>query len=90
VQIVRVVITVPPGQTASQADAELVNDLLWSHCQPNAGVAHITTIALPDRIDVTIFLNSGTENPARRVMTLLGSIPGNSILPGYWLDNTER
>ncbi len=87
-QIVRLVLTVPPECPAVPKDAELIQDLLWSHISVDAGVAHITTTALADRIEVTIFLNSGTANPARRVMTLLKSIPRNSTTLGYWPDET--
>lgn len=85
-QIVRVVLAVPDGHRAARDDAELVGALLWSHCPPNAGVAHITTTALGDRIDVTIFLNSGPENPASRVVALLSAIPPNSTALGYCFD----
>jgi len=74
---------------AVQADAEMLHDLLWSHFPSNSGVAHITTTALADRIDVTIFLNSSAENPARRVMALLRSIPRNSTVLGYWIDEAS-
>lgn len=83
-QIVRLVLALP--RPAAPADAELINDLLWDHFPSSAGVAHITTIALGDRINVTIFLNSSTENPARRVLALLRGIPPNSTLLGYWID----
>lgn len=85
-QIVRLALAAPPGRPVLATDAEMVNELLWSHIPPSAGVAHITTTALTDHIDVTIFLNSGTENPARRVMAMLGSIPKNSTVLGYWLE----
>jgi len=86
VQIVRVALTVPGGGPAGRSDAELVGDLLWSHCPPGAGVAHITTAAHGDQIDVTVFLNPAPENPASRVMALLSLIPPNSTALSYWLD----
>ena len=78
--IVRLVLTL--SRPPTQADAEMLRDLLWDHFPASAGVAHITTTALVDRIDVAIFLNPSTENPARRVMALLRSIPKNSTVLG--------
>ena len=73
-RIVRLTLACPPGRIASQADAELVCDALWARSGPGDQIAHITTTALPDGIDVAIFLNSGTDGPQRRVEALLSSI----------------
>ena len=85
-QIVRLVLVL--SRPAVPGDAELLHDLLWNHFPSSSNVAHITTTALADRIDVTIFLNSSTENPARRVLALLRTIPKNSTVLGYRIDET--
>jgi hypothetical protein len=77
--IVRLTLACPPGKIASKADADLICDALWAHSGPEGEIAHITTTAVPDGIDVAIFLNSGTDDPDHRVEALLRSIPK---LPG--------
>jgi hypothetical protein len=74
VRIVRLTLACPPGRIASKADAELICDALWAHSGPGDEIAHITTTALPDGIDVAIFLNSDAGDPERRAEALLSSV----------------
>lgn len=73
-RIVRLTLVYPPGRIASKADADLICDALWAHSGPGDEIAHITTTALPNGIDVAIFLNSDTGEPERRLQALLRSI----------------
>lgn len=66
-RIVRLTLVYPPGRIASKADADLICDALWAHSGPGDEIAHITTTALPNGIDVAIFLNSDTGEPERRL-----------------------
>jgi hypothetical protein len=74
-----------PGRVPSQSDAEIIHDVLWAHCVPGTGIAHITTTALPQGIDVAIFLDSDINEPERRVAALLSSVSRESAILRHWI-----
>ena len=82
--IVRFTLTGLSERIASQADAELIQDALWAHSGPDAEIAHITTTALSDGIDVAIFLKSCVDDPEDQVAALLCSIFRRSAVLSSW------
>jgi hypothetical protein len=85
VRIVRLTLSGPPGSVASQADAEVIHDVLWAHAVPCTGIAHITTTALPRGIDVAIFLDGDVDDPQRHVAALLTSVSRESAILRHWI-----
>jgi hypothetical protein len=53
----------PPGYVVSVVEAETARYGLWAHASPDYDITHITTTSHPQRIDVTIFVRSGSVGP---------------------------
>jgi hypothetical protein len=85
-RIVRLSLTGPPGWVASKADADLINDAIWAHSRRGAGIAHITTTALPTGIDVAIFLNpvDNAEHDIAAVLDSISKLLGTHSPPMRW------
>lgn len=87
-RIVRLTLTGPPGSNPSQADAEMVHDVLWAHSRVG-GIAHVTATAMPDGIDVTIFLDMDIGDPERHVASLIRSVSRESAILRRWVGEAK-
>lgn len=77
-------LAVPPGSTASDADAELIRDALWAHASAPGDIEHITVTILPEAIGIAVFLNQRTDNPGERVRALLRIAARQSPVMNRW------
>lgn len=82
-RIVRLTLTGPPGSKPDQTDAEMVHDVLWTHSHIG-GIAHITATAMPQGIDVTIFLDINIDDPERHVAALIRTVSRESAILRRW------
>jgi hypothetical protein len=60
---VEITLIPPTGHHASPTEAEAARDALWAHASSDYEITHITTTSRHQRIDVTIFVRSGSVGP---------------------------
>jgi hypothetical protein len=72
----------PAGPPPSQAQAELVRDLLWAQARPESGLEHVTAIAVEPGIHVAVFQREDAPVPDLRLRDLVDSAARGAGLAG--------
>jgi hypothetical protein len=83
-RIIQLDLTTPAGAAPSEADAALVQDILWAHSGPGLGLEHIRARAGPDAVSVSILLAEVVQDPLGHVLRLIEQVARNSTYLSGW------
>ncbi|MBR7834735.1 hypothetical protein KDL01_15780 [Actinospica durhamensis] len=87
-QIIQLGLRRPAGAAPSEADAALIQDILWAHggCEPGLehGLEHIRARAGPDLVNLSILLAEAVQDPLGHVLRLIEDVMRNSTYLSGW------
>jgi hypothetical protein len=72
-RMVHLILTRPDQPGPTEADANLVHDALWAHAVPGIGLEHLRVRAVPDGIDLVLFLQNNSVESGEELEQLFGS-----------------
>jgi hypothetical protein len=75
----------------NDADAELIEDILWAHLRVNSAIEHVRGRAGPDGVDLSLFLRGDGASDtvtdgtvAEEVKQCLSHLPGWTVETDQW------
>lgn len=83
-KIIQLELKNPADTVPTEADAALVQDILWAHADPEPGCEHIRARAGPDGVNLSILLAEAVQDPLGHVLGLIEHAARNSTYLSGW------